>query len=72
MKKFEPCPFKLGGKKNMKELAIERLRKEEKTTKADKFGTVIRKPLLDVLCDFCAQDQKFPRRSIRAAALKTA
>lgn len=43
----------------MTDLAIKKLQTEYQTAKADKYGNVVKKPLLEILCDFCRQDTEF-------------
>lgn len=43
----------------MTDLAIKKLESEAKAAKADKYGNVVKQPLLEVLCNFCRQDAEF-------------
>lgn len=56
----------------MTELAIKKLESEYKTAKADKYGNVVKQPLLEVLCDFCRQDGEFAQAVYQGGSFEDA
>lgn len=54
----------------MKQRAIETLTREAKTAKADRYGAVVKAPLLKVLCDFCRQDQEFAQAVVQGGSFE--
>lgn len=56
----------------MTDLAIQKLKKEYQAAKGDKYGSVVKKPLLDVLCDFCRQDAEFAQAVYQGGSFEDA
>lgn len=56
----------------MTNLAVKKLETEYKAAKADKYGNVVKEPLLNVLCDFCRQDAEFAQAVYQGGSFEEA
>jgi len=52
----------------MQQKAVAKLEQEYKAARSDKFGNVVKKPLCDVLCDFCRQDAEFAQAVVQGGS----
>lgn len=48
-------------------MAVNKLKKEYKAAKLDKYGKVVGKPVLDALCDFCRQNDEFAQAVLQSS-----
>lgn len=54
----------------MQQEAVAKIEQGYKTAKADKYGNVVKKPLCDVLCDFCRQDAEFAQAVVQGGSFE--